>query len=120
MTSTDNADRIRSWIDGTLTPPPAPDCPDWCRMAAPHGWDSMHEDGRISRGHETEPTYVYPIPRDLGVTITSIEFEDGTSDGPGITLLSAEGDQLDAEQARRYALLLLEAAGRLDAIRGRS
>ena len=31
--------------------PPVIECPPWCTLRPGHGWDSIHDDGRSSRGH---------------------------------------------------------------------
>jgi hypothetical protein len=38
-------------IDDFTTTPFPTTCPDWCHLAPGHGVDSIHDDGRQSRGH---------------------------------------------------------------------
>jgi len=47
-------------------------CPPWCTLRPGHGWDSIHDDGRRSRGHggvlfgaRRPPVGTYQPPRCL-------------------------------------------------------
>ena len=42
-------DRLRAKKDAIDAP--MPPCPEWCRLRPGHGSDSIHDDGRESRGH---------------------------------------------------------------------
>lgn len=82
-------------------------CPDWCTLKPGHPVDSIHGDGRLSRGHGG--------PRfGANLTICSVEY----ADAPGVHVpfieLYSESDDLDMVGLLLLARHALEAAAWLE------
>ena len=116
-----------------LTRPTDNPCPPWCGDRAGHGYDSLAlDEGRLARSHGIDFGHLDPQNRRSGlavpevwVSISAVEEVDSdeqsnlTVEEPLIRLY-AENANLTAEEARRVATWLNDAAHRLDLISGAS
>lgn len=89
-----------------------PECPPWCRLDTGHGWDSLHEDGRVSRGHQGPHFGEY-------VSTGSREFRDavGVQEFDVCVDPRVEPEVETAEQARELAADLIAGAEWVEAQR---
>ncbi len=95
-----------------------PPCPAWCTFGKAHTWDSMWDDGRVSRGHDGGAWP--PVPAAGGYH--SVEVSIGANEfrlegmGPLEICVEAHGATLTADEARKLAAYLTAAADRYDEI----
>ncbi len=47
----ENVNAFYAMTTSLAVSPPVIECPPWCTLRPGHGWDSIHDDGRNSRGH---------------------------------------------------------------------
>lgn len=105
MTST-NTDRPTWLYDST--------CPPWCTLEPGHAVDSLHDDGRQSRGHEG-PTF------GAHLTVSSVEFTDAPGvHVPFVYLHGEEPEDFDAIGLMLHARNALEAAAWLEVERDKA
>lgn len=90
---------------------PAPPCPWWCMEAQPHRWLLRDHAGNC-RDHTA---YVADLDDVAQVFIDQTEHSDDEPPSP-IEIRVWVDTGLDAAQARRLAMALLDAAGKLDQI----
>ena len=99
---------------GVVVPP----CPEWCREAAGHDYDSIDPTtGTIERHHSWDAPDIGEEHRSAWASINACETAlDGVVTLHAAYILVSADGEMTAEQARGYSAELLVAADKLDEI----